>query len=102
MTMARVGFLVLGSMGQAMARRLIDAGHDVVVWNRSAGPRDELASLGATAVETPAEATAEEAGISLPTNSLLRELSETALADPELAGKDWSAVAEITFNQNKG
>ncbi len=102
MTMARVGFLVLGSMGQAMARRFIDAGHDVIFWNRSADPRDELASLGATAVETPAEATAEEAGISLPTNSLLRELFETALADPELAGKDLSAVAEITFNQNKG
>jgi len=48
-----------------------------------------------------AEATAEEAGISLPTSSLLRELFETALADPELADKDWSAVAEITLNQNK-
>jgi len=99
--MARVGFLGLGSMGQAMAQRLIDAGHDVVVWNRSAGPRDELASLGATAVETPAEATAEEAGISLPASSLLRELFETALADPEPAEKHWSAVAEITLNQNK-
>ena len=41
--MARVGFLGLGSMGQAMARRLLDAGHDVVVWNRSEGPRAELA-----------------------------------------------------------
>ncbi len=51
--MARVGFLGLGSMGQAMARRLLDAGHDVVVWNRSAEPRAELSESGATAVETP-------------------------------------------------
>ena len=54
--MAQVGFLGLGSMGQAMARRLIDAGHDVVVWNRSIGPREELADYGATAVESPQEA----------------------------------------------
>ncbi|MDP5128438.1 MAG: hypothetical protein NWP37_01545, partial [Pontimonas sp.] len=48
-----------------------------------------------------AEAAAETAGISLPTSSLLRELFETAMADPDLADKDWSAVAEITLNQNK-
>ena len=68
--MARVGFLGLGSMGQAMARRLIDAGHDVVVWNRSAGPRDELASLGATAVETPSEALAVDLSVSMLANDV--------------------------------
>lgn len=68
--MARVGFLGLGSMGQAMARRLIDAGHDVVVWNRSAGPRDELASLGATAVETPGEALAVDLSVSMLANDV--------------------------------
>ncbi len=68
--MAQVGFLGLGSMGQAMARRLIDAGHDVVVWNRSAGPRDELASLGATAVETPAEALAADLSVSMLANDV--------------------------------
>jgi 3-hydroxyisobutyrate dehydrogenase-like beta-hydroxyacid dehydrogenase len=68
--MARIGFLGLGSMGQAMAQRLIDAGHDVVVWNRSAGPRDELASLGATAVETPAEALAVDLSVSMLANDL--------------------------------
>ena len=68
--MARVGFLGLGSMGQAMARRLIDAGYDVVVWNRSAGPRDELASLGATAVETPSEALAVDLSVSMLANDV--------------------------------
>jgi len=68
--MVRVGFLGLGSMGQAMAQRLIDAGHDVVVWNRSAGPRDELASLGATAVETPAEALAVDLSVSMLANDV--------------------------------
>ena len=66
--MARVGFLGLGSMGQAMARRLLEAGHDVVVWNRSAEPRTELSDSGATAVETPAEALAVDLSVSMLAN----------------------------------
>ncbi len=66
--MARVGFLGLGSMGQAMARRLLEAGHDVVVWNRSAEPRAELSESGATAVETPAEALAVDLSVSMLAN----------------------------------
>ena len=66
--MARVGFLGLGSMGQAMARRLLEAGHDVVVWNRSAEPRAELSDSGATAVETPAEALAVDLSVSMLAN----------------------------------
>lgn len=66
--MARVGFLGLGSMGQAMARRLLEAGHDVVVWNRSAEPRAELSASGATAVETPAEALAVDLSVSMLAN----------------------------------
>jgi 3-hydroxyisobutyrate dehydrogenase-like beta-hydroxyacid dehydrogenase len=31
-----VAFLGLGLMGAPMARRLLDAGHELVVWNRSA------------------------------------------------------------------
>ena len=32
----KVGFIGLGRMGQAMARRLIDGGHEVGVYNRTA------------------------------------------------------------------
>jgi 3-hydroxyisobutyrate dehydrogenase/2-hydroxy-3-oxopropionate reductase len=45
----RVGFLGLGRMGASMARRLIDAGHDVVVWNRSAEKCEGFANVAATA-----------------------------------------------------
>ena len=54
----RVGFLGLGNMGRAMAGRLVAAGHDVLVWNRSAGAADELVAAGATLAATPAEALA--------------------------------------------
>lgn len=33
----KVGFIGLGAMGRAMARRLVDAGHEVHAWNRSGG-----------------------------------------------------------------
>jgi 3-hydroxyisobutyrate dehydrogenase-like beta-hydroxyacid dehydrogenase len=33
--MMQIGFIGLGAMGQAMARNLAAAGHDVVAWNRS-------------------------------------------------------------------
>jgi len=46
-----------------------------------------------------AEALAAEGGISLPTAPVLRDRFEKALADPELADLDWSAVAEVTRRQ---
>jgi len=48
----RVAFLGLGIMGQAMATNLVKAGHEVSVWNRSAGKGVE----GARAAASPADA----------------------------------------------
>ncbi|SNQ48678.1 Beta-hydroxyacid dehydrogenase, 3-hydroxyisobutyrate dehydrogenase [Frankia canadensis] len=45
----RVGFIGLGGMGAAMARNLLDAGHTVLVWNRSSEPVRRLADAGAIA-----------------------------------------------------
>lgn len=55
-TMSRVAFLGLGAMGRPMARRLLDAGHDLRIWNRTPGRADELFARGATRAATPAEA----------------------------------------------
>ena len=53
--MGAVGFIGLGIMGGAMARNLIDVGHEVTVWNRTPGRADSLASAGARVARTPAE-----------------------------------------------
>ncbi len=47
---------------------------------------------------------AEEVNLELPTACLLDELLEQAMADPNLASKDWAAMAEITLGRgpNKG
>jgi len=51
-----VGVLGLGAMGHAIAARLLGAGHDVRVWNRTPGKDDDLVTSGALRAETPADA----------------------------------------------
>jgi len=51
-----VGFIGLGIMGRAMARRLVDAGHRVAVWNRDSSKAAELEAAGARRAATPREA----------------------------------------------
>ncbi|HLR77440.1 MAG TPA: NAD(P)-dependent oxidoreductase [Burkholderiaceae bacterium] len=50
----KIGFCGLGLMGAPMVRRLLEAGHDVMVWNRTASRADEARKLGARVAETPA------------------------------------------------
>lgn len=50
----KVGVAGLGAMGSALAMRLMEVGHDVSVWNRSAEKTKPLAAAGAKVSETPA------------------------------------------------
>jgi 3-hydroxyisobutyrate dehydrogenase-like beta-hydroxyacid dehydrogenase len=52
----KVGFLGLGAMGTPMALRLLAAGHELSVWNRTEGRTKPLIREGAVAAATPAEA----------------------------------------------
>jgi 3-hydroxyisobutyrate dehydrogenase-like beta-hydroxyacid dehydrogenase len=52
----KIGFLGLGKMGTPMALRLIAAGHELAVWNRTEGRTEPLAREGAIVAGTPAEA----------------------------------------------
>jgi 3-hydroxyisobutyrate dehydrogenase-like beta-hydroxyacid dehydrogenase len=56
--MMTVGFIGLGAMGQRMAGRLLDAGHDLVVWNRTPAKATALTDRGARLAANPAEAAA--------------------------------------------
>lgn len=81
--MARLGFLGLGTMGREMARRLVDAGHDVLVWNRSADATTSLVEAGARAVSAPAEALAAPVSFSMLAND---EAADAVLTTDNLAG----------------
>lgn len=54
--MKRITFLGLGIMGAAMARRLLDHGFELTVWNRNAGRAAPLVAVGARIGATPADA----------------------------------------------
>ncbi|MFI7006381.1 NAD(P)-dependent oxidoreductase [Streptomyces sp. NPDC050145] len=55
-TSQKIAFLGLGSMGRPMARRLLDAGHPLTVWNRTAAKAAPLVEAGATLAANPADA----------------------------------------------
>ncbi len=56
--MARIAYLGGGNMGQAMARRLLAAGHSVTLYNRTLDKVKPLEALGAKLAKTPREAVA--------------------------------------------
>ena len=58
----KLGYLGLGMMGFPMSRRLIDAGYDVTVWNRSAAKAAALVEAGARLAARPCDIAA-SAGI---------------------------------------
>lgn len=73
-----VSVLGLGQMGSAIAERLISAGHQVSVWNRSKGKADGLVAKGAFELDAPHEAWARsEVCITMVADS--RALADVAL-----------------------
>ena len=51
-----VGWIGAGRMGYALIERLLDAGYDVSVYNRTRSKAEPLAERGAKLVDTPAAA----------------------------------------------
>lgn len=73
-----VAFIGLGAMGSRMARRLLDAGHELVVWNRNPAKVASLVEAGATAAARPAEAArqADVVVVMVSDPTALREVTE--------------------------
>jgi 3-hydroxyisobutyrate dehydrogenase len=59
----KIGAIGLGIMGGAMARRLLDAGHELVVWNRSPDKATALLEAGAIAADSPAGVAGEQPAV---------------------------------------
>jgi len=57
--MKKIGFLGLGIMGNGMCKRLLGAGFELTVYNRTPGKAQGLIALGAKEAKSPAEAVAE-------------------------------------------
>lgn len=110
-----VGFIGLGSMGQAMAANLIKAGHTVRVWNRSKDKATILVGSGAQWGDRPADVVAAD-GIVISMVSDDAALQQVVLGDGGIGEKlgpggihiSMSTVAPDTstqlsdFHANKG
>ena len=79
----RVGFAGLGAMGAGIAQRLLDAGYDVVGWNRTKARAEPLLEAGMGWAESPRELAAS-------VDVLFTMLTNTAaveeIAEPVLEG----------------
>jgi 3-hydroxyisobutyrate dehydrogenase len=51
----RIGWIGMGRMGYPMAERLIKAGHQVAIWNRTKSKAEPLAAKGGKVVDKPSE-----------------------------------------------
>jgi 3-hydroxyisobutyrate dehydrogenase len=51
----RIGWIGAGRMGAQLATRLIEAGHEVAVYNRTAAKAEPLVALGASVVDAPVD-----------------------------------------------
>lgn len=54
-TLPTVGWIGAGRMGFQLAKRLLDAGYDVAVYNRTKSKAEPLTEFGATVVDSPVE-----------------------------------------------
>jgi 3-hydroxyisobutyrate dehydrogenase-like beta-hydroxyacid dehydrogenase len=95
--MAKLAFIGLGQMGHPMARRLLGAGHDVALWNRTASKADDLVAEGARRGSTPADAaTGADAAITMVADP--DALEDVVFGDEGVAGglPDGATVIEMS------
>lgn len=78
--MTRIAFIGLGDMGQVIVPRLLEAGHEVIGWNRTPGKAADLVALGMTEAPSPADAArGAEVVLSIVTDA--RAVHEVALGE---------------------
>jgi 3-hydroxyisobutyrate dehydrogenase-like beta-hydroxyacid dehydrogenase len=85
-----VAVLGMGRMGRALAGRLLEGGHPVVVWNRSKGKAGEIVSAGAREAQSVADAVE---GVDVAVTMLANDDAVRAVAFGELR----SSIGEKTI-----
>jgi 3-hydroxyisobutyrate dehydrogenase len=87
-----VGWIGLGNMGSPLASRLVRAGHDVAVWNRTAAKAQPLAERGAAVAPTVRDLASRRVVFSMVSTSA--DLEQVML-DPDAGLLTGDAVPEV-------
>ncbi len=82
-----IGFIGLGNMGRHMARRLIEAGHKLTVFDTRREAMDKLVALGAQAARSPADVADRTETVMASLPSLDAVLAVATGGDGVIAGK---------------
>jgi 3-hydroxyisobutyrate dehydrogenase-like beta-hydroxyacid dehydrogenase len=85
----RLGWIGAGRMGFALASRLLAAGHDVAVWNRTRAKAEPLAEQGATIVDAPADLADRDIVFTMVGGD--RDFQQVVLGDGGLLSRDGAA-----------
>src|SRR5262245_52508985 len=95
----QIGIAGIGKMGAAIAHRLIEVGHKVTVWNRSADKLQPVTAAGAAAAATPAELARDaEAVITILTDAAAIDAVYTGasgLLAPDVRGKPFIEMSTV-------
>lgn len=89
----RIGWIGIGRMGFPMAERLLKAGHNVHVWNRTRTKADPLAAKGAILTDRPAGL--DNVDILFTMVSTARDLEEVLFGKDGVIGGNGSSVPRI-------
>jgi 3-hydroxyisobutyrate dehydrogenase len=81
----KLGYLGLGMMGFPMTRRLLNAGYEVAVWNRSSGKASALVEAGARVAAKPQD-------VAATANIIFMCLTDAAAVDEVVFGPDGLAT----------
>src|SRR5215212_6471612 len=85
----RLGWVGAGRMGFALASRLLAAGHDVAVYNRTRAKAEPLAELGATIVDAPADLADRDIVFTMVGGD--RDFQQVVIGDDGLLSRDGAA-----------
>src|SRR5215468_6599989 len=88
----RIGVAGIGKMGAAIAQHLIEVGHQVTVWNRSAGKLKPVTDAGAAVAATPAE-------LAQRCEAIITILTDAAAIDAVYHGASGLLSGDVGFNE---
>ncbi|MGP3534091.1 NAD(P)-dependent oxidoreductase [Microbacterium sp. RD1] len=93
-----IAWIGLGRMGTAMVERLLAAGRDVGVWNRTASKADVLVAAGATRLDAVADAARYDVIVTMVSDdAALRTIhSESGLLNGPVAGRVWIDCSTVS------
>jgi 3-hydroxyisobutyrate dehydrogenase len=87
-TQARLGWIGAGRMGAQLVSRLLEAGHDVSIYNRTRAKAEPLAEAGATLVDSAAELADREIVFTMVAgNADVEEVVRALVSRPDCAPK---------------